>query len=588
MKFQGKTALITGSGTGIGKAIATKFVENGASVIILGRRREPLEEASKDLEQIISEKNSGASVKIFAGVDVADESAMNEMFDAIKNDNVNVDYIINNAGVSGPVTCFPNSPLKDFKSTIGIHLTGTFWGSVQALKVMKEGGKIITISTFFTEERPLEQRPYRFRSPYTAAQGAKNRLAELMSWELTDKGIISIATNPGPVHSDRIYKTVYPKAAAEFMRVSGFEYLTPVEVEEAKDDLLECILADGIDKEGIAKSAEKLANGKDVAKLTETFTNLLTKIQTIAEKVQNNTSHMIANKEFLAQTQVAESVLNLCDDEIAKILNGKVIPGDRVFYPVKPHIGTTVPGVHQPDFSGKSVVFTVDGTDKTDAERVEFLAQHVEKNGGKVACFISQSTPKEVQESISSKFHSHIVDITNPEEVQRWLNTAKTNLGEILGVIHVTGKLPEIEKLTELTRSAWEELTEKFISTPATVAQRALEHFVPGGDKDPRLYKDTKGAIMIIGPDLPIGRKVTGTQRAQVEVFRGALRPFTTTVNQELSDVLKSKIRMFTVFPGSVTGSEPNNEKIAEAFNFLVTENALSSAEVVFCVDETR
>ena len=588
MKFQGKTALITGSGTGIGKAIATKFVENGASVIILGRRREPLEEASKDLEQIISEKNSGASVKIFAGVDVADESAMNEMFDAIKNDNINVDYIINNAGVSGPVTCFPNSPLKDFKSTIGIHLTGTFWGSVQALKVMKEGGKIITISTFFTEERPLEQRPYRFRSPYTAAQGAKNRLAELMSWELTDKGIISIATNPGPVHSDRIYKTVYPKAAAEFMRVSGFEYLTPVEVEEAKDDLLECILADGIDKEGIVKSAEKLANGKDVAKLTETFTNLLTKIQTIAEKVQNNTSHMIANREFLAQTQVAESVLNLCDDEIAKILNGKVIPGDRVFYPVKPHIGTTAPGVHQPDFSGKSVVFTVDGTDKTDAERVEFLAQHVEKNGGKVACFISQSTPKEVQESISSKFHSHIVDITNPEEVQRWLNTAKTNLGEILGVIHVTGKLPEIEKLTELTRSAWEELTEKFISTPATVAQRALEHFVPGGDQDPRLYKDTKGAIMIIGPDLPIGRKVTGTQRAQVEVFRGALRPFTTTVNQELSDVLKSKIRMFTVFPGSVTGSEPNNEKIAEAFNFLVTENALSSAEVVFCVDETR
>ncbi len=588
LKFQGKTALITGSGTGIGKAIATKFVENGASVVILGRRREPLDEASKDLEQIISKKNSGASVKIFAGVDVADETAMNAMFDTLKNDNVNIDYIINNAGVSGPVTCFPNSPLKDFKSTIGIHLTGTFWGSVQALKVMKEGGKIITISTFFTEERPLEQRPYRFRSPYTAAQGAKNRLAEAMSWELTDKGIISIATNPGPVHSDRIYKTVYPKAAAEFMRVSGFEDLTPVEVEEAKDDLLECILADGIDKEGIAKIAEKRANGKDVTKLTETFTNLLTKIQTIAEKVQNNTSHMIANREFLEQTQVSESVLNLCDDEIAKILNGKVIPGDRVFYPVKPHIGTTTPGVHQPDFSGKSVVFTVDGTDKTDADRVEFLAQHVEKNGGKVACFISQSTPTEIQEHISSKFHSHIVDITNPEEVQRWLNTAKTNLGDILGVIHVTGKLPEIGKLTELNRPGWEELVAKFISTPATVAQRALEHFVPGGDKDPRLYKDTKGAIMIIGPDLPVGRKVTGTQRAQVEVFRGALRPFTTTVNQELSDVLKSKIRMFTVFPGSVTGSEPDNQKIADAFNFLVTENALSSAEVTFCVDETR
>ena len=588
-KFQGKIALITGSGTGIGKAIATKFVENGASVIILGRRKEPLEEAAKGLEEIISQNNSGASVRIFAGVDVADESAMTEMFEVLKNENINLDYVINNAGVSGPVTCFANAPLEEFKSTIGIHLTGTFWGSVQALKVMKEGGKIITISTFFTEERPLEQRPYRFRSPYTAAQGAKNRLAELMSWELTDKGIISIATNPGPVHSDRIYKTVYPKAASEFMRVSGFEDLVPTEVSAASQELLPLLGEDeNIIKEGIVKAAEKLANGKDVSKLTETFTNLLNKIQTIAEKVQNNTSHMIANREFLSQGQVSESVLNLCDDEIAKILNGKVIPGDRVFYPVKPHIGTATPGVHQPDFTGKAIVFTIDATDKTDAERVEFLAAHVEKNGGKVACFISQNTPKDLQEYISGKFHSHVVDIKNPEEVQRWLNTANTNLGKILAVIHITGKLPEISKLTELDRAGWEELTEKFISTPATVAQRTLEQFVPGGKDDPRLYKDAKGAIMIVGPDLPIGRKVTGTQRAQVEVFRGALRPFTTTVNQELSDVLKSNIRLFTIFPGTVAGAEPNNQKIADALNFLVSDSSNSSSEVTFCVDESR
>ena len=589
LKFQNKVALVTGSGTGIGQAIAKKFVENGASVIILGRRREPLEETSKILEGIISQNKSGASVRIFSGVDVSDENGMTNMFDALKKDNVTVDYVINNAGVSGPVTCFANAPLDDFKSTIGIHLTGTFWGSVQGLKVMKEGGKIITISTFFTEERPLEQRPYRFRSPYTASQGAKNRLAELMSWELTDKGIISIATNPGPVHSDRIYKTVYPKAAAEFMRVSGFEELKPVEVDAANKELLPLLGEDeSVIKEGIAAAANKLANGKDVQKLTETFTNLLNKIQSIAEKVQKNTSHMIANQEFLAQGQVAKSVLNLCDDEIAKILNGKVIPGDRVFYPVKPHIGTVTPGVHQPDFTGKAIVFTIDATEKTDAERVEFLAQHIEKNGGKVACFISESTPQALQEYISGKFHSHVVDIKNPEEVERWLNTAKTNIGDILGVIHVTGKLPEIPKITDLTRAEWERLIEKFITTPAIVAQRILEQFVPGGNKDPRLYKEAKGAMMIIGPDLPSGRKVTGIQRAQVEVFRGALRPFTTTVNQELSDVLKSNIRIFTIFPGSVSGVEPSNERIAQAFNFLTSENAASSAEVTFCVDELR
>ena len=591
LKFQGKVALVTGSGTGIGQAIAKKFIENGASVIILGRRKEPLEETSVMLKEMISKVNSGASVRIFSGVDVSDEDGMNQMFDTLKKENITVDYVINNAGVSGPVTCFSNAPLDEFKSAVDIHLTGTFWGSVQALKVMKENGKIVTISTFFTEERPLEQRPYRFRSPYTAAQGAKNRLVEAMSWELTDKKIISIGTNPGPVHSDRIYKTVYPKAAAEFLRVSGFEDLTPIQVETVNKELFPLLGEDEKTvKDGITKASQKLAPsiGMDAGKLAVTITNLLNKIQTIAEKVQKNTSHMIADQQFLSQGQVAESVLNLCDDEIARILNGKVIPGDRVFYPVKPHIGTTTPGVHQPNFTGKSIVFTIDATEKSDAQRVEYLAQHVIKNGGKVACFISESTPKELQEYISSKFHSHVVNIKNPEEVKKWLNTANTNLGNILAVIHITGKLPNISKLVELPRAKWQELVEKFITTPATVGQGVLGQFVPGGDKDPRRYKDAKGAMMIIGPDLPVGAKVTGLQRAQVEVFRGALRPFTTTVNQELSDVLNSKIRLITVFPGSVTGSEPNNERIAQALNFLVSDVALDSSEVTFCVDESR
>jgi len=591
LKFHGKIALVTGSGTGIGQAIAKKFIENGASVIILGRRREPLEETSAILKKIISEINSDATVRIFSGVDVSDEIGINNMFETLKKENVTIDYVINNAGVSGPVTCFANAPLEEFKSTVDIHLTGTFWGSVQALKVMKENGKIITISTFFTEERPLEQRPYRFRSPYTASQGAKNRLVEAMSWELTDKKIISIGTNPGPVHSDRIYKTVYPKAAAEFLRVSGFEDLIPSEVNDANREILPLLGEEqGIIKNGIENAAKKLTqqNGKNIEKLTVTLTNLLNKIQNIAEKVQNNTSHMIADKQFLSQAQVAESVLNLCDEQISRILNGKIIPGDRVFYPVKPHIGSTTPGVYQPDFAGRSVVFTIDATEKSDAQRVEYLAQHVIKNGGKVACFISDSTPKELQEYISEKFHSHTVNLKNPDEVQRWLNTANTNIGRILAVVHITGKLPAISKLIELSRVKWQELIEKFIITPAIVGQRTLEQFVPGGDRDPRQYKDAKGAMMIIGPDLPTGPKVTGMQRAQVEVFRGALRPFTTTVNQELSDVLNSKIRIFSILPGSVTGSEPSNERIAQALNFIVSDNAVDSSEVTFCVDESR
>ncbi len=590
LKFQNKVVLVTGSGTGIGQTIAKLFAENGASIVILGRRKEPLEETKKILDDIINKVKSNAKVWLFAGVDVSDELGVSQMFDTLKSSNVYVDIVVNNAGVSGPVTCFANSPLDEFASAVGIHLTGTFWTSVQALKVMREGSKIITISTFFTEERPYEQRPYRFRSPYTAAQGAKNRLAEAMSWELVEKGIVSIATNPGPVHSDRIYKTVYPKAAAEFLRVSGFEDLSPAEVETANKDIVGLLgESEQVVKDGIGKAAANVAKmkGGDIDKIAQTLTRLLAKIQEIAEKVQKNTSFMIADRQFLSQTQVAQTVLTLADDDIAKILNGKVIPGDRVFYPVKPHITAIIPAVLQPSFSSQVVVFAIDATDRADSERAEFLAQHVEKNGGKAVCLISGTTPKELQESISTKFHSHVVDLKNTQEVQRWLSAAKSQ-GRFSTIIYITGRFPPNTKIIELSRKRWDELVDKFINTPATVLQTAFEFFVPGGKKDPRLYKNATGTAVIIGPDLPSGTKVSGVDRARVEVFRGALRPFSTTVNQELSDVLKSRIRSFLVLPGSIDGKNADNNRIAQAIDYFVTDTARSTSEVTFCTDETR
>ena len=541
LQFQDKVALITGSGTGIGMTVAKKFVENGASVIILGRRREPLETTSKMLQEIINEKNTNAFVRIFSGVDVSDEKAVTDMFDALQNEKIDVDIVVNNAGVSGPVTCFAHAPLDDFRSTVDIHLTGTFWTSVQALKVMKEGGKIITISTFFAEERPLEQRPYRFRGPYTASQGAKNRLVEAMSWELTEKGIVSIGTNPGPVHSDRIYKTVYPKAASEFLRVSGFEELSPNEVESANKEIVGLLGEDDETiKSGIKSAAEKLG------KPETTLTNLLDKVKSIAEKIQKNTSTMIPDQQFLSQEQVATTVLTLSDDSQAKILNGKIIPGDRVFYPVKSHIASSVPEIEKNNLDGKRVyIIAADGNE----QRISSITSMIEEKGGQVTL---------------------------------------EDTGNIDLFIHVTGNIPNFSKLTELTRDEWDKLVNQFINTPAMITQSALDTFVPGGSDDPRLFKGAKGRIIIIGPDLPSGKKIGGHERAKVEVFRGAMRPFATTINQELSDVLKSNVRAFLILPGTVDGKEPNNENIVNTINYLVSDEAGSSSEVIFCPDETR
>jgi len=536
-KFQNKTVLVTGSGTGIGQAITKKFVENGASAIILGRRKEPLVETAKMLEEIIKEKQTNATIKIFDGVDVSDEKAVTGMFDALKSENVNLDVVVNNAGVSGPVTCFAHAPMDQFRSTVDIHLTGTFWTSVQALKVMKEGGKIITISTFFAEERPLEQRPYRFRGPYTASQGAKNRLVEAMSWELLEKGVMSIGTNPGPVHSDRIYKTVYPKAASEFLRVSGFEDLSPSEVEAANNEIVGLLGEDDETiKAGIKAAAEKLG------KPETTLTNLLNKVKGIAEKIQKNTSTMIPDQQFLSQEQVATTVLTLSDDDQAKILNGKIIPGDRVFYPVKSHIRSSVPKSEKNNLDGKRFILDEEA-------EVSSITSMIEEKGG------------------------HVV-LERTENIDLF--------------IHITGNVPNFSKLTELSRDKWDKLVNQFINTPATVTQSAIDTFVPGGSDDPRKFKDVKGRIVIIGPNLPAGKKISGHERAKVEVFRGAMRPFATTINQELSDVLKSNVRAFLILPGTVDGKEPSDENIMNTINYLMSDESQSSSEVIFCPDETR
>ncbi|HEX7817936.1 MAG TPA: SDR family oxidoreductase, partial [Nitrososphaeraceae archaeon] len=401
LKFSNKLVVITGSGTGIGQAIAKKFAENGASIVIMGRRREPLDKTSEMLNKIIKDIGSTGKVRAFSGVDVSDENGINDMFETIKQEFGKVDIIVNNAGVSGPVKTFTNASFQDFKDCVAIHLTGTFWTSVQGLKVMEKGSKIITIATFFTEENKYEQRPYRFRTPYTASQGAKNRLAETLAWELVDRGIKSVATNPGPVHSDRIYKTVYPKAAAEFLRIGGYPGLTSTEIEHSATKGLELlgessdVFSDGLKNisqeissmrvndlsNTSTDKSESNVNTKDVDELNKTVNGMIVKIQEIAEKIQTNTSKMIVDNEFLSQEDVADMVLTLSDDKISKLINGRVIPNDRVFYPVKPIIGTSVDKGSTESLKDKVVVITTTSSLKRDVGRVTNLANELNNNG---------------------------------------------------------------------------------------------------------------------------------------------------------------------------------------------------------------
>jgi NAD(P)-dependent dehydrogenase (short-subunit alcohol dehydrogenase family) len=593
LKFRGKTVVITGSGTGIGQAIAKKFAEAGANIVIMGRRKEPLDQTAGILNGIISSAGSSGKVAVFPGVDVADEAGINTMFASLKKQFGRVDIIVNNAGVSGPVKTFTNASVKEFRDAVAIHLTGTFWTSVSGLGAMEKGGKIITIATFFTEENRYEQRPYRFRTPYTAAQGAKNRLAEALAWELAERDIRSIATNPGPVHSDRIYKTVYPKAAAEFLRVGGYPGLSSVEVERVTAGALPLLgEPDDVVAKGCRQVAVEIAKARgqeseeNVKKLAETVAGALAKMQEIAEKIQNNTSKMIVDGEFLTQEDVAEMVMNLCDEKISKLINGRVIPNDRVFYPVKPIVGTGVDGPAQPDLKEKVVVLTSSSSAKKDIERVKQVAKLVQGAGAKQVIVLAngQSDMQEYRE-----FHSHAINMLDEESVRRIFNTARTKFGRIDSVIHFTGDYDYNAAFSTLSRKQWDSLVDNFIYIPGLITREAVNAMAPqGAVEEPAKYKDSKGTVVIVGSDAPVGKKISGVLRARADVFRGALRPYTATVNQELGDVLGSGIKLHLVLAGNSEGSEPDASRLYNSIANLAAGAALRRNEAIFYIDEAR
>jgi len=593
LKFSGKTVVITGSGTGIGQAIAKKFAEAGANIVIMGRRKEPLDQTAGILNEIISSAGSSGKVAVFPGVDVADEAGINMMFASLKEQFGKVDVIVNNAGVSGPVKTFTNASVKEFRDAVAIHLTGTFWTSVSGLSAMEKGGKIITIATFFTEENRYEQRPYRFRTPYTAAQGAKNRLAEALAWELVERDIRSISTNPGPVHSDRIYKTVYPKAAAEFLRVGGYPGLRSVEVEKVTAGALPLL---GEQEDVVAKGCRQVAveiarargqeSEENIKKLAETVSGALAKMQEIAEKIQNNTSKMIVDGEFLTQEDVAEMVLNLCDETISRLINGRVIPNDRVFYPVKPIVGTGVDGPAEPDLKDKVVVLTTSSSAKKDIERVKQVAKTAQSAGAKQVIVLANNQG-DMQEY--KDFHSHAINMLDEESVRRIFNTARTKFGRIDSVIHFTGDYDYNSAFGSLPRKQWDVLVDNFLYVPGLITREAVNAMAPSGAvEEPAKYKDSNGTVVLVGPDAPVGKKISGVLRARADVFRGALRPYTATVNQELGDVLGSGIKLHLVLAGNSEGAEPDAARLHNSILNLAAGAALRRNEAIFYVDEAR
>jgi NAD(P)-dependent dehydrogenase (short-subunit alcohol dehydrogenase family) len=181
------------------------------------------------------------------------------------------------------------------------------------------------------------------------------------------------------------------------------------------------------------------------------------------------------------------------------------------------------------------------------------------------------------------------LDLADEEKVKRIFNTAKSKFGNIDSVIHITGEYDYNRSLSSLSREEWDLLVENFIHIPALITREAVKFMSPtDAIQKPSQFKDSKGIIVILGPDSPSGKKISGLSRARSEVFRGALRPYTATVNQELSDVLGSKIKLNLILAGNIEGIESNIENVTTSVLNLIAGSSLNKNESIFYIDEGK
>jgi len=140
MSSAGKVAIITGAGSGIGRAVALAFLRDGYRVALAGRRAEPLHETAQ---------LAGVPAAQFLAVptDVTDARAVHELFGRTYQGFGRLDVLFNNAGVSAPAVPLEELPVSTWSNVIATNLTGSFLCTQEAFRIMKaqqpRGGRII-------------------------------------------------------------------------------------------------------------------------------------------------------------------------------------------------------------------------------------------------------------------------------------------------------------------------------------------------------------------------------------------------------------------------------------------------------------
>lgn len=186
----GRTALVTGAGNGLGRAIAIQLAASGTRVVLSGRDRSKLEAVAAEI---------GTNVRV-AQVDTADEQSVARLAAEVADEDISI--LVNNAGIGGPVTQLVDVSVDDWDEVFATNVRGTFLMCRAFLPTMIRAGAgdVINLASV-SGKRPLAA-----RAPYTASKMAVIGLTITLAHEVGQHGIQVNTLSPGPVDGPRMQR----------------------------------------------------------------------------------------------------------------------------------------------------------------------------------------------------------------------------------------------------------------------------------------------------------------------------------------------------------------------------------------------
>ena len=213
MLLKDQVALITGSGRGIGRAIAQLFSREGACVFLTARTEQELASTSEEIAR------GGGRCAYLSG-DLAEPSFCERVVSAVRPKFGRIDILVNNAGHYGPVVPVQDYPLDEFDRVIAVHLRAAFLLTKLVLPEMyaRRRGIILNISSLSAKSA------FAWGSAYAAAKAGMLGLTRVTAAEAARKGVRVNAICPGPV-TETVMSKELGAVLAQKMNVSQEEQL---------------------------------------------------------------------------------------------------------------------------------------------------------------------------------------------------------------------------------------------------------------------------------------------------------------------------------------------------------------------------